>query len=262
MQVGVRVEEEDSRTGARHHCCSAYLTFVALSKKDPEGGPSPKVALPKVRGCGGSARCVCGYCHLPPSALPPRSARRRAEVSQRGGEAVAGRREGRGIAVRPAAPCSVTGFHTPGAAAPASCSLLQVVPTDRHHEQIHAEAARRWVGGWAQRAAWVGTRRGGRACDVACVVNGPRCCPPWPLPRPSHSRAPLTSLPPMHHHHRRDSRLAAREHMRACLEQMASGTELRLRPITHAAGQPTLPPALRVDPKGELWRRVAGCWRC
>ncbi|PSC70724.1 Acyl-coenzyme A thioesterase 11 [Micractinium conductrix] len=114
MEVGVRVEEEDSRTGARHHCCSAYLTFVALSKKDPEGGPSPKVALPKV------------------------------------------------------------------------------VPTDRHHEQIHAEAARR-----------------------------------------------------------RDSRLAAREHMRACLEQMASGTELRLRPITHAAGQPTLPPALRVDPKAE-----------
>lgn len=26
------------------------------------------------------------------------------------------------------------------------------------------------------------------------------------------------------------------------------GTELRLRPITHAEGGPTLPPALRVDP--------------
>ena len=32
---------------------------------------------------------------------------------------------------------------------------------------------------------------------------------------------------------------------------MAQGTELRLRPITHAEGGPTLPPALRVDPKGE-----------
>lgn len=48
MEVGVRVEEEDSRTGARHHCCSAYLTFVALARNDP-GGPSPaKRTLPKV----------------------------------------------------------------------------------------------------------------------------------------------------------------------------------------------------------------------
>lgn len=29
-QVGVRVEEEELQTGARHHCCSAYLTFVAI----------------------------------------------------------------------------------------------------------------------------------------------------------------------------------------------------------------------------------------
>ncbi len=42
------MEEEDARTGARHHCCSAYLTFVALSRKDPAGGPAAKVALPKV----------------------------------------------------------------------------------------------------------------------------------------------------------------------------------------------------------------------
>ncbi|EFN55951.1 hypothetical protein CHLNCDRAFT_14001, partial [Chlorella variabilis] len=38
MEVGVRVEEEDSRTGVRHHCCSAYLTFVALARKDAGGG--------------------------------------------------------------------------------------------------------------------------------------------------------------------------------------------------------------------------------
>jgi len=31
MQVGVRVEEENMGTGARAHCCSAYLTFVAVS---------------------------------------------------------------------------------------------------------------------------------------------------------------------------------------------------------------------------------------
>ncbi|KAI3437872.1 hypothetical protein D9Q98_000318 [Chlorella vulgaris] len=120
MEVGVRVEEEDSRTGARHHCCSAYLTFVALARNDP-GGPSPaKRTLPKV------------------------------------------------------------------------------VPTERHHERIHAEAASR-----------------------------------------------------------RDARLAARKQLHSSLEQMAQGTELRLRPITHREGQPTLPPALRVDPRDSGKRRVA-----
>lgn len=33
LQVGVRVEEEDMRTGGRTHCCSAYLTFVAVSAR-------------------------------------------------------------------------------------------------------------------------------------------------------------------------------------------------------------------------------------
>lgn len=33
VQVGVRVEEEDMRTGARTHCCSAYLTFVAVAAR-------------------------------------------------------------------------------------------------------------------------------------------------------------------------------------------------------------------------------------
>lgn len=32
-QVGVRVEAEDMRSGQRWHCCSAYLTFVALNSK-------------------------------------------------------------------------------------------------------------------------------------------------------------------------------------------------------------------------------------
>ena len=60
---------------------------------------------------------------------------------------------------------------------------------------------------------------------------------------------------------RRDARLAAREHLRTSLEQVAlQGTELRLRPITHHAGQPTLPPALRVDPSGER-RRGQGVLR-
>jgi acyl-CoA hydrolase len=30
IEVGVRVEAEDPHTGLRTHCCSAYLTFVAL----------------------------------------------------------------------------------------------------------------------------------------------------------------------------------------------------------------------------------------
>lgn len=47
MEVGVRVEEEDSRTGVRHHCCSAYLTFVALARKDAGGGVPAKKLLPK-----------------------------------------------------------------------------------------------------------------------------------------------------------------------------------------------------------------------
>jgi acyl-CoA hydrolase len=33
MEVGVRVEAENMRTGARRHCCSAYLTFVSLKGK-------------------------------------------------------------------------------------------------------------------------------------------------------------------------------------------------------------------------------------
>uniref|UniRef100_A0A7S3R6G0 HotDog ACOT-type domain-containing protein n=3 Tax=Dunaliella tertiolecta TaxID=3047 RepID=A0A7S3R6G0_DUNTE len=33
MEVGVRVESEDMKTGARYHCCSAYLTFVVLADR-------------------------------------------------------------------------------------------------------------------------------------------------------------------------------------------------------------------------------------
>jgi acyl-CoA thioesterase 11 len=33
MEVGVRVEAEDMATGARRHCCSAYLSFVSLTAK-------------------------------------------------------------------------------------------------------------------------------------------------------------------------------------------------------------------------------------
>ena len=36
MEVGVRVEAEDVTTGAREHCCTAYLTFVGL---DASGQP-------------------------------------------------------------------------------------------------------------------------------------------------------------------------------------------------------------------------------
>jgi acyl-CoA hydrolase len=36
MEVGVRVEAEDPRTGTTAHCCTAYLTFVAI---DDDGRP-------------------------------------------------------------------------------------------------------------------------------------------------------------------------------------------------------------------------------
>ncbi len=41
MEIGVRVEMEDPITGKRDHCCSAYLTFVALD----EGGAPKNVPL-------------------------------------------------------------------------------------------------------------------------------------------------------------------------------------------------------------------------
>lgn len=44
MEVGVRVAEECPLTGARHYCCSAYLTFVTAA---PRG--QPRRMLPKVR---------------------------------------------------------------------------------------------------------------------------------------------------------------------------------------------------------------------
>ena len=38
VEVGVRVESEDVRTGELHHACTAYLTMVAL---DRDGQPTP-----------------------------------------------------------------------------------------------------------------------------------------------------------------------------------------------------------------------------
>jgi acyl-CoA hydrolase len=32
MEIGVRIESEHPLTGERQHCCSAYLTFVAIDK--------------------------------------------------------------------------------------------------------------------------------------------------------------------------------------------------------------------------------------
>jgi acyl-CoA hydrolase len=42
MEVGVEVQTEDPRTGARRKCCDAHLTFVALG---PEGRPIPAPPL-------------------------------------------------------------------------------------------------------------------------------------------------------------------------------------------------------------------------
>ncbi len=42
MEIGVQAESEDPRTGERQVCCTAYLTFVALT---PEGRPRPLPAL-------------------------------------------------------------------------------------------------------------------------------------------------------------------------------------------------------------------------
>jgi acyl-CoA hydrolase len=38
MEVGVRVEAEDARTGEKHHTSTAYLTMVAV---DEQGKPIP-----------------------------------------------------------------------------------------------------------------------------------------------------------------------------------------------------------------------------
>ena len=42
MEIGVRIDAEDPYTRERQHCCSAYLTFVAL---DEDGKPRPVPAL-------------------------------------------------------------------------------------------------------------------------------------------------------------------------------------------------------------------------
>jgi acyl-CoA hydrolase len=42
MEVGVRVDAEDAKTGETAHCCSAYLTFVAI---DSSGSPCPVPSL-------------------------------------------------------------------------------------------------------------------------------------------------------------------------------------------------------------------------
>lgn len=42
MEIGVRVEAEDTSTGERHRACSAYFTFVAL---DDDSRPKPVPAL-------------------------------------------------------------------------------------------------------------------------------------------------------------------------------------------------------------------------
>ncbi|MCK6525163.1 acyl-CoA thioesterase [Myxococcota bacterium] len=46
MEIGVRIEAEDPRTGARSHCCSAYLTFVAL--RDGDEAPKTPIVLPEL----------------------------------------------------------------------------------------------------------------------------------------------------------------------------------------------------------------------
>ena len=44
MEVGVRVDTENPKTGEIRHCCSAYLTFVAI---DDDGQPKqlPKLSI-------------------------------------------------------------------------------------------------------------------------------------------------------------------------------------------------------------------------
>jgi acyl-CoA hydrolase len=42
LEVGVRVEAEDPRTGDTSHCCTAYLTFVAIND---DGKPSKVPSL-------------------------------------------------------------------------------------------------------------------------------------------------------------------------------------------------------------------------
>jgi acyl-CoA thioesterase 11 len=81
MEVGVRVEEEDPATGERRHCCSAYLTFVAVQ---PGGGEQAR-ALPRVVPT--SARAA----GIHADAAQRRAARLAARDRLRGDPAAAGR---------------------------------------------------------------------------------------------------------------------------------------------------------------------------
>ena len=67
MEVGVRVEAENPRTGESRHTSTAYLTMVAL---DDAGEPTavPPLAVASERSCAGSARPNCAARTGSPSA--------------------------------------------------------------------------------------------------------------------------------------------------------------------------------------------------
>jgi acyl-CoA hydrolase len=59
MEVGVRVEAEDTLTGERFHAASAYLTFVAIDdagRAVPVRALAPETAEEKLRWCEAEAR--------------------------------------------------------------------------------------------------------------------------------------------------------------------------------------------------------------
>lgn len=239
-QVGVRVEEEDPRTGARHHCCRCgaaqpgrgargrwhgirhrrrlTLLLLLLIRLLPS---APKLAPPRVPPPSPLAVHTSPLCPWP-------------------------------ARTRPAAP-------PPGRPCPRWCPPTATTSRSTRRRRAGGLGLGAGAGAW-RASAWPALPVCLPASRLEQVHTGSCLDAAGPDLQQQHFSSGFTLPAPPCSTRRRDARLAAREHLRSSLEQVAlQGTELRLRPITHLSGQPTLPPALRVTPSGERQHRRDAC---
>lgn len=190
VQVGVRVEEEDMRTGARTHCCSAYLTFVAVAART--AGAQRRHASP----------LAAPQYNMPVHDMPCRAAR-----------------DSDGMIT----------VHTNAGPMQPLRALPRVVPTQRAHQAIHAEAeVRRQKPCSTKSLHRRGTWHAGSLPQQLAAAPGPKT----PVARVLQGR--------------RAERLAARQAVKASRERRAEQARMRLQPVTHRQGGQTLAPALEV----------------
>jgi acyl-CoA hydrolase len=143
-QVGVRVEAEDMRTGIRHHCCSAYLTFVAVGPSKGQQQQSSNPALPAT-GTTPSTSDGTGQA-LSTASNPQGSSSSSNGAGSAGGTAKQGHSNGSAMATTAAAALGAKASGGPQ-------SLPRVLPVTPEQQRIYAEAEERRSARLAQRAA-------------------------------------------------------------------------------------------------------------